>query len=196
LPLTLLVLGLAVASVLIVSRTRSETNAAAEGTTPPPPPKRLEDAPPSAPVANTPDAAVPVYSASLLKGKTVAVLEFKSHVSHQEQSANNYTDHVRSIVVTVAPTARVFTRENIQLLLQGRDLADCEGECEVETARRLGADLVISGDLRRVGVTLVLAMRLHETASARLLSGASASGSQPEDVDSALELAVQHLLRR
>jgi hypothetical protein len=152
---------------------------------------------PSAPVAgNQPGTVDRLPSSSVLQGRSIAVLEFKNHVSGYGQSASYFTDRVRGILVDVAPAAKVFTRENILVLLSGRNLADCEGECEVETARRIGADLVVSGDLRRVGATLVLSMRLHEAASARLISAASASGAKPEEIDASLDLAIQRLVRR
>src|SRR5438477_6525812 len=42
----------------------------------------------------------------------------------------------------------VVTRENLLLLLKSAGVApeDCEGECEVETGRRIGADFVVTGD--------------------------------------------------
>ena len=59
----------------------------------------------------------------------------------------------------------LIDRDNILVLLQAsrKSLADCEGECEVDTGRRLGADLVVSGELLRFGSKLKLSMRLHET---------------------------------
>lgn len=46
----------------------------------------------------------------------------------------------------------VMTRESMAMILKDMGLdAQCqEGECEVETARNIGADLVVSGELVRI----------------------------------------------
>jgi hypothetical protein len=90
----------------------------------------------------------------------------------------------------------VITRENLIVLLQatGKDLASCEGECEVDTGRRIGADLVVSGELLKFGSSYKLDMRLHDTQDGRLLSGATASGTTPDALDRALPEAIARLL--
>jgi len=59
---------------------------------------------------------------------------------------------------------------------QGKHIEDCEGECEVDTGRRLGADYVVSGELLRIGTSFKLDLRLHETREGQLLRVAAASG--------------------
>src|SRR5437588_6966818 len=76
----------------------------------------------------------------------------------------------------------------------GVDLAACEGECEVVTGRRLGADLVISGDLSRVGSFLKLGVRLHDIQQGRLISIAQASGANADALDRDLDRAMRTLL--
>lgn len=53
-----------------------------------------------------------------------------------------------------------MTRESTEMILQqfGKTLADCTGECEVETGRKLGADYVISGRITKVGTRLALTL--------------------------------------
>src|SRR5205814_2116257 len=59
----------------------------------------------------------------------------------------------------------VVTRENLMLLLKSAGVApeDCEGECEVETGRRIGADFVVTGDAVRLEDRFVVSLKLHET---------------------------------
>src|SRR5262249_36811567 len=86
--------------------------------------------------------------------QVVAVLEFQDKVPPEQRIDAAYlSDQVRGAVKELLPSAKVITRENMLVLLQasGKDLADCEGECEVDTGRRIGADLVVSGELLRFG---------------------------------------------
>jgi formylglycine-generating enzyme required for sulfatase activity len=64
----------------------------------------------------------------------------------------------------------VMTRENTAEILKEMGTAACtEGECEVETARLVGADYVVSGNVTLVEGTWFATMKLHAAASARLL---------------------------
>ena len=63
----------------------------------------------------------------------VAVLEFRDKVpAEQRIDAAYLSDQVRSAAKQDLPGAKVITRENMLVLLQasGKDLAECEGECE------------------------------------------------------------------
>ena len=52
----------------------------------------------------------------------------------------------------------VMTRENMMDMLNqmGKTAEDCQGECEVEFARNIGADFVISGEVAAVSMSLRL----------------------------------------
>src|SRR5260370_3337751 len=98
------------------------------------------------------------------RGK-VAVLDLKSSASGlSSEQVRYFGDLVRGATLRAAPQLAVMTRENLLVLLQasGKDLADCEGECEVDTGRRVGADQVVSGDVLRLGTRYKLTLRLHE----------------------------------
>jgi hypothetical protein len=90
-----------------------------------------------------------------------------------------------------------MTRENLLVLLQatGKDLGQCEGECEVDTGRRIGADAVVSGEVLKVGTRYKMSLRLHETQNGRLLSTAIASGKTVDELDENLQKAAEDLLR-
>ena len=84
--------------------------------------------------------------------KIVAVLEVRNMLPAEEKGAVNpayFSDMVRTTTLELAPSLQVMTRENVLVMLEsaGKSLAECEGECEVDTGRRLGADLVISGEI-------------------------------------------------
>lgn len=89
-----------------------------------------------------------------------------------------------------------MTRENLGVPLQasGKDLNDCEGECEVDTGRRIGADAVISGEVLKYSAHCKLSLRLHETKSGRLVAATVASGATLEALDADLQLRAAELL--
>jgi TPR repeat protein/TolB-like protein len=130
------------------------------------------------------------------RADTLAVLALRDKVGSAEVDAEYFTDAVRSAALAEVPGLRVMTRENVLVLLeaQGRSLEQCEGECEVETGRLLGADWIVSGDLLRVGTRLKLDLRLHETRGGLLLSAAQAGGAGVEQLDDATPGAVKKLL--
>src|SRR5438105_3404301 len=74
-----------------------------------------------------------------IRAETLAVLELKDKAHAKGVDAGYFTDVVRTSALAAAPHLKIMTRENVLVLLeaQGRKLEDCEGECEVDTARRL-----------------------------------------------------------
>jgi hypothetical protein len=129
----------------------------------------------------------------------LAVLEFKNRLDERDRKGIDVpylSDKVRALVLESAPAIHVITRENVTELLAtgGRKIEDCEGECEVETGRRLGATLVLSGDILRFGSEYKLTLRLHKTSTARLLGASEAAGVTADDLAHALSRSVSKLL--
>jgi outer membrane protein OmpA-like peptidoglycan-associated protein len=134
-----------------------------------------------------------------VKKPLLAVLEFATKLdaaAQAEADPQYFSDVVRGQALDELPDARLMTRENMTVLLQatGKDLAACEGECDVDTGRKLGADYVISGELLKVGSSYKLDLKLHATADGQLLSGALASGKSIDELDAALPATVTKLL--
>jgi len=132
----------------------------------------------------------------LADGAQLAVLELQHGAEFSAQDARYLADVVRASALSNAPRLSVMTRENLLVLLQasGKDLADCEGECEVDTGRRIGADAVISGDVLKFGARFKLSLRLHETKGGRLIAAAVASGATLEELDADLQRRAAELL--
>ena len=129
--------------------------------------------------------------------RIVSVLELRSKLRDGSAIDAGYVaDRLRAEVLSSGVDARVISRENMLVLLQaqGKQLADCEAECEVETGRRIGADLVVSGELVRVGDSLKASLRLHETRSGTLVAAVTAAGGSAEELDAHLASAVRQLL--
>ena len=137
-------------------------------------------------------APAPAVAPAILRlpdGAHVAVLDFKRSAGFSVEDARYLTDVVRAALLQAAPRLSVMTRENLLVLLQasGKDLAECEGECEVDTGRRIGADAVVSGDVLKFGSRFKLSLRLHETRGGQLLSAAVASGATLDELDTAVQ---------
>lgn len=130
------------------------------------------------------------------RGSLVAVLDFRNKIKGEDVDAGYFSNAVRAAVKRTAPQARVMTRENVIVLLQsqGKTLEDCEGECEIDTGRRLGADFVVSGELLRVGTSYKLDLRLHETRDGQLVGGVTASGKTVDELDASTGAIVGELL--
>ena len=125
----------------------------------------------------------------------VAVLEFEI-AKGLEIDRTYFSDKVRGSIQDRVPQLFVMTRESTEVLLKqyGKTLADCTGECEVETGRKLGADFVVSGRITKVGSRLALTMRLHATASGELLKTAEALAKDTDALVDATGGAVATLL--
>ena len=62
-------------------------------------------------------------------------------------------------------------------LLRDMGKQECEeGDCEVETARNIGADYVISGKVVRIEQLYVVTLKLHETQGGSLLGTETVEG--------------------
>lgn len=125
----------------------------------------------------------------------VAVLELRPEAEVGPSEARYLTDRVRDAALGLPPDYIVMTRENMLALLPPEaELADCEGACEVETGRNLGADYVVSGEIVRFGDELRLTLRLHETRDGRLLASESVAGERVTDLETAVTPAARRLL--
>jgi MYXO-CTERM domain-containing protein len=160
---------------------------------------------PSAPVdASAPKKPAEAKSEGPKLDPLVAVLNFKNKVSEQADKALITTtyltylvDIVRGETIKDLPGAKVMTSENMEMLVQaaGKKLEDCEGLCEVETGRLLGAELVVTGDVLRVGSFFKLLLKMHDTQSSVLVSTAEAQGRSPEDLGKDVKAAVADLFK-
>jgi TolB-like protein len=131
--------------------------------------------------------------------RALAVLELRNKLQGSGRDlvdAGFLTDQIRAGVLEAVPSLKVMTRDNLMVLLEasGKKLEECEGECEVDTGRRIGADLIVTGEILRYGEGLRVNLRLHETRTARLLSAAVASGTQADALEKDLHRAVAKLM--
>jgi hypothetical protein len=160
-----------------------------------------EAQPPNQPRDVEPAGAAPKVAPPPIKhagAQVIAVLEFRDKLPKEgdKLDVSYVSDVVRSAAKEALPGLRVMTRENMLVLLEatGRKLEQCEGECEVDTGRRVGADLIISGEVLRFGTRFKVNMKLHDTHDGELLAGSIASGGSVDELDTELGKAVVKLM--
>jgi hypothetical protein len=112
--------------------------------------------------------------------RRLAVLEFRGSLAPNLLAL--LSDQARSAAVeAVRPHGiAVMTRENTAVMLrdQGRAPGACtEGDCEVDTARLIGAHLVVTGEVSRVGNALFLQMKLFDAEAGTLLASKQADAT-------------------
>jgi TolB-like protein len=130
-----------------------------------------------------------------LRGK-LAVLDLKNFTKDlTHQNAQYFSDVIRQASLRMEPGLDIMTRENLLVLLQstGKKLEECEGECEVDTGRRIGADHIVSGEIQKVGSKYKLTLRLHDTHQGKLLASAIGSGKSIDELDESAQKAAEEL---
>lgn len=130
--------------------------------------------------------------------RKLAVLELADSAALDEGAVRFLAERVRGEAAALPREAwLVMTRENLLALLPpGTDLADCEGECEVETGRNIGADVVVSGEIVRLGDDLKVTLRAHETTGGTLLGQEVASAASEGALEGEVAAAARRLLLR
>jgi hypothetical protein len=92
----------------------------------------------------------------------------------------------------------VMTRESMLMMLDdmGIDPSCIEGECEVETARNIGADYVISATLLKLEGVWILSAKLHESEGGDLLATGKTEANGLLDLSRATPAVASSLLAK
>jgi TolB-like protein len=146
--------------------------------TPPPPP------PPPPPVR--------------AKTKLLAVLEFKGK-NLDNDLLDAFTDEVRGGAVNglLGHGVEVFSRESTMVLLKNMGSLDCaEGDCEVETARNIGADFAVTGTVVLIEGTYAVTLKLHDVGKASLVGTESVEAASKIELKRALREAGRKIVTR
>ncbi len=140
-------------------------------------------------LAALPLVAVLAPAPAFAQKPKVAVLDLTANEPVKRQEAEQLTDVVRNVAVSKMPGFDVITKENLVVLLKAnnRTLAECEGECEVETGRLIGADIVVSGTVGMLGTTYLVTLKVHSTTEGRMLDGQNGKASKMDDLISVIE---------
>ena len=78
-------------------------------------------------------------------------------------------------------TYSIITRENMMQILNdmGKDATCIDGACEVDLARNIGADLVVSGTISQLGDTKMVMLKLHQSDNGSLLAMHKVQATDP-----------------
>ena len=110
---------------------------------------------------------------ALAEMKRLAVLEF-SGIGVDPNLLSLFSDEARAgIVKTInKDEVLIMTRESTLQILKdmGKDASCMKGACEVEIARNIGADYVVSGAIIQSDGVYILTVKLHDTETSALLS--------------------------
>ena len=105
--------------------------------------------------------------------KRLAVLDFRG-VGIDQNTLYMFSDSSRAGVLQAidGSVISVMTRENMAAVLRdnGIDIAECIGSCEVDIARKMQADYVLTGSVGKIGTEYVLTLKLLDTFSGNLLA--------------------------
>jgi formylglycine-generating enzyme required for sulfatase activity len=120
--------------------------------------------------------------------KWLAALEF-TESDLDVKTLNAFADAVRGGAVDALEGGgvKVMTRENMMVLLKEMGRECSAGSCEVETARNIGADFVISGTVAVIDKRFVVTLKLHETKGGSLLG--------TDMIDAKSQMEVLRMLR-
>ncbi len=138
-------------------------------------------------------ASAPARAQSGSAVQRLAVLEFE--VAHGATTDRIYFSDLARSVATKRTSYFVMTRESTEALLEanGKHLADCTGNCEIEIGRKLGADYIVSGRLTKIGSNQLLTVRLFSTRDGALLGAEEASAKTADEFIAAARAAIERL---
>jgi hypothetical protein len=155
----------------------------------------------------TPAAAAATVAAP---ARRVAVLDFnarwaakcadKNLTDAQEERCEVlrlFADQARMGALTILrpPAFVVMTRENTAQILKDMGGQCSEGECEVETARLLGASVVVSGEVTYLEGNWIVSLKIHDVATAALLGGGNTEAKSKMEAFRAVRAETERMLR-
>ena len=135
-----------------------------------------------------------------VESRRVAVLEFRNPAGLPEEQRDYLVDAVvRGAVRKALPADRylVMNKENMIALLEEQKIRleqACEGECELDVGRKIGAHYIVTGSFWKVGAALKVTIKLHETKSGNLLSQETVSGADLAGLGDPLEEAARGMM--
>ena len=138
-----------------------------------------------------------LFSLTAFAGDTkVAVLEFQG--SLPPSTLQTFSDSVRGGALDILPPGEfsLMELENMLVIMSdmGLDASCLEGSCEVDLARNIGADYVISGKVIEEEGNLLCTVKVHETKSGKLLEQSQITRASAKDLREALPREVKVLI--
>jgi hypothetical protein len=143
-----------------------------------------ETYPPPAAQAGAPPVVATQPPAPKLQGKRLVILDFLGK-DFEADALSAFGDAVRTGAFEVLHEQGVviMNSDNLPVLLREQGKRDCqEGDCELDTARNVGADYVILGRVVKIEGSIVVTLKLHETKSGEMLASETARAASREEI--------------
>jgi PEGA domain len=88
-----------------------------------------------------------------------------------------FSARLQNAATKIASDYIIMTAQTVEVLVTaaGKTLADCEGQCAIDTGKLIGADVVAAGRISRTGRLYSLSLQMYDTAQGRLISGIDVS---------------------
>lgn len=131
--------------------------------------------------------------------RRLAVLEFHAGDDVPPQVRLLMSDRARAGALTVARPRGiiVMTRESMDVMSKDMGKSDCvAGSCEMEIARNIGANYVMSGEVALLEGGYYVTLKLHETDKGELLATQALRGKNQLEAVDALEAAARELVSK
>jgi hypothetical protein len=130
--------------------------------------------------------------------KRLAVLEF-SGIGIDTNVLHKLSDQSRIASSNTLPTDQfhVMTRESMLEMLKdmGKNSSCLTGKCEIEIARNIGADYVITGDILQIEEIYFLTLKLHNSDTGQLLVGKEVKSDSLLELVKLCQMSSEELVR-
>jgi hypothetical protein len=100
-----------------------------------------------------------------------------------------------ALAVLRPPAFLVLTRENTAQILKDMGGTCTEGECEVETARLIGASVVVSGEVSLMEGSYIVSLKAHDVATAALLGTGNVQAKTKLELFASVRAETERMLR-
>ena len=90
---------------------------------------------------------------------------------------------------------KVYTNENIQVLVPQEILNDCVGKCEVEVGKNLNAHYIISGRIYKLNHTYRLILKVHNIRTSEMQNSVQIIAESVDELSQSLERSFLDLMK-
>lgn len=137
-------------------------------------------------------------AASALEQDRIAILDLANHAQLASQETVYITDIVRAAAMQALVGGQfiIMTRDNVlELLPANSTLADCLGDCAVQTGRRLGARFVVAGEVLLFSGEYRVSLQMYSTVDGNLIATERVGASELLGLEGPLANTARRLFR-
>jgi len=126
----------------------------------------------------------------------IAIIELKNQAGLSAEEVTYLTEVMRQAAKYLpVDSYPLITKENLFMLLPpGTRIEDCQGECAVDTGRKIGATWLITGEVVRISGSLRVMLELYHTPSNVRKGSDIVKGATIDELENPLQAATMTLL--